>query len=128
MIQAPKFYLFDIGIVNYITHRRNLLPGSIDYGHALEHLMLLETIAYLSYSESDLQAAYWRTASGFEVDIIIFEPYSHDVKYAIEVKSCEEVQNRHLKGLGAGASSDIVFHRFHLFRNFRNVVGGGGGK
>ena len=63
--------------------------------------MLQETIAYLSYSESDLQAAYWRTASGFEVDIIIFEPYSHEVKYAIEVKSCEEVQNRHLKGLRA---------------------------
>ena len=63
--------------------------------------MLQETIAYLSYSESDLQAAYWRTASGFEVDIIIFEPYSHEVKYAIEVKSCEEVQNRHLKGIRA---------------------------
>ena len=101
LIQAPKFYLFDIGIVNYLTHRRNLLPGSIDYGHALEHLVLQETIAYLSYSESDLQAAYWRTSSGFEVDIIVFEPYSHDVKCAIEVKSCEEVQNRHLKGLRA---------------------------
>ena len=101
LIQAPKFYLFDIGIVNYLTHRRNLLPGSIDYGHALEHLVLQETIAYLSYSESDLQAAYWRTSSGFEVDIIVFEPYSHDVKCAIEVKSCNEVQNRHLKGLRA---------------------------
>ena len=101
LIQAPKFYLFDIGIVNYLTHRRNLLPGSIDYGHALEHLVLQETIAYLSYSESDLQAAYWRTSSGFEVDIIVFEPYSHDVKCAIEVKSCEEVQNRHLKGFRA---------------------------
>ena len=63
--------------------------------------MLQETIAYRSYSESDLQAAYLRTASGFEVDIIIFEPYSHNVKCAIEVKSCEEVQNRHLKGLRA---------------------------
>ena len=35
------------------------------------------------------------------IHIIIFEPYSHEVKYAIEVKSCEEVQNRHLKGLRA---------------------------
>ena len=61
--------------------------------------MLQETIAYLSYSGSDLQAAYWRTASGFEVDIIVFDPYSHGVKCSIEVKSCEVVQNRHLKGL-----------------------------
>lgn len=40
VIQASKFYLFDVGIVNYLTHRRNLLPGSVDYGHALEHLMV----------------------------------------------------------------------------------------
>lgn len=25
VIQASKFYLFDVGIVNYLTHRRNLV-------------------------------------------------------------------------------------------------------
>lgn len=99
MIQAPKFYIFDIGVVNYLTHRKNLQPGSIDYGHALEHLIVQEIMAYLSYTESELQVAYWRTASGFEVDIVISEPYSNEIKCAIEVKSCQEVQNRHLKGL-----------------------------
>lgn len=101
MIQAPKFYIFDIGIVNYLTHRKNLQPGSVDYGHALEHLIVQEIMAYLGYTESELQVAYWRTASGFEVDIIISEPYSNEIKCAIEVKSCQEVQNRHLKGLRA---------------------------
>lgn len=101
MIQAPKFYIFDIGVVNYLTHRKNLQPGSVDYGHALEHLMVQETMAYLGYTESELQVAYWRTASGFEVDIVISEPYSNEIKCAIEVKSCQEVQNRHLKGLRA---------------------------
>lgn len=101
VIQASKFYLFDVGIVNYLTHRRNLLPGSVDYGHALEHLMVQEVMAYLSYTESDMQMAYWRTASGFEVDIILFDPYSHEIRFAIEIKSCEEAQNRHLKGLRA---------------------------
>ncbi len=101
MIQAPKFYIFDIGVVNYLTHRKNLQPGSIDYGHALEHLIVQEIMAYLSYTESELQVAYWRTASGFEVDIVISEPYSNEIKCAIEVKSCQEVQNRHLKGLRA---------------------------
>lgn len=101
MIQAPKFYIFDIGIVNYLTHRKNLQLGSVDYGHALEHLMVQEIMAYLGYTESELQVAYWRTASGFEVDIIISEPYSNEIKCAIEVKSCQEVQNRHLKGLRA---------------------------
>lgn len=99
MIQASKFYIFDIGVVNYLTHRKNLQPGSVDYGHALEHLIVQEIMAYLSYTESELQVAYWRTASGFEVDIVILEPHSNEIKYAIEVKSCQEVQNRHLKGL-----------------------------
>lgn len=106
MIQAPKFYIFDIGVVNYLTHRKNLQPGSVDYGHALEHLMVQETMAYLGYTESELQVAYWRTASGFEVDIVILDPYSNEIKCAIEVKSCQEVQNRHLKGLRA-------FHEEH---------------
>ena len=101
MIQASKFYIFDIGVVNYLTHRKNLQPGSVDYGHALEHLIVQEIMAYLSYTESELQVAYWRTASGFEVDIVISEPYSNEIKCAIEVKSCQEVQNRHLKGLRA---------------------------
>lgn len=101
VVQSPKFYLFDVGIVNYLTHRRDLQPGSVDYGHALEHLMVQEVIAYLSYTESKLQIAYWRTTSGYEVDIILFDPYNQEINYAIEVKSCDEVQNRHLKGLRA---------------------------
>lgn len=100
-IQAPKFYLFDVGIVNYLTHRRDLEPGSTDYGHALEHLVVQEVIAYLTYKRSRLAATYWRSASGFEVDIVIIDNYTHNPVCAIEVKSCNEVQNRHLKGLRA---------------------------
>ena len=100
-IQAPKFYLFDVGIVNYLTHRRDLEPGSIDYGHALEHLVVQEVIAYLTYKRSRLAATYWRSASGFEVDIVIIDNYTRNPVCAIEVKSCNEVQNRHLKGLRA---------------------------
>lgn len=99
VVHAPKFYLFDIGVVNYLTCRKNLMPGSVDYGHALEHLIVQEVIAYLSYSELNLTASYWRTASGFEVDIVISDSYTHNAVYGIEVKSCTEVQNHHLKGL-----------------------------
>lgn len=100
-IQAPKFYLFDVGIVNYLTHRRDLEPGSTDYGHALEHLVVQEVIAYLTYKRSRLAATYWRSASGYEVDIVIIDNYTRNPVCAIEVKSCNEVQNRHLKGLRA---------------------------
>ena len=95
-ITAPKFYYFDVGVANHLLHRSNLQQGSVDFGHAFEHLMIQELIAYLSYSESDEHLSYWRTASGYEVDAII-----GDGRVAIEFKSSEEVQSKHTKGLKA---------------------------
>ena len=40
--------------------------------------------------------SYWRTASGYEVDAVI-----GDARVAIEIKSSEEVQSKHTKGLKA---------------------------
>lgn len=95
-ITAPKFYYFDVGVANHLLHRSNLQQGSVDFGHAFEHLMIQELIAYLSYSESDKALSYWRTASGYEVDVVIGNGL-----VAIEFKSSEEVQSKHTKGLKA---------------------------
>lgn len=46
------------------------------------------------YSELSYPIAYWRTASGFEVDFILGD---HEI--AIEVKSTEAANANHLKGL-----------------------------
>lgn len=96
LIQAPKFYFFDVGIVNYLTKRKNLSPGSADFGHAFEHFIIQELIAYIGYTRSEHHLSYWHTASGYEVDVIL-----GDAKVAVEIKSCAEVQSRHLKGLKA---------------------------
>lgn len=96
LIKAPKFYFFDIGIVNYLCNRRKMEPGSTDFGHGFEHLIVQELMAYLSYTHSRKSLSYWRTTSGYEVDIIY-----GDAEVAIEVKSSAEVQSRHLKGLKA---------------------------
>ena len=95
-ITAPKFYYFDVGVANHLLHRSNLQQGSVDFGHAFEHLMIQELIAYLSYSESDETLSYWRTASGYEVDAVI-----GNGRVAIEFKSSEEVQSKHTTGLKA---------------------------
>ena len=95
-ITAPKFYYFDVGVANHLLHRSNLQQGSVDFGHAFEHLMIQELIAYLSYSESDKALSYWRTANGYEVDAVIGNGL-----VAIEFKSSEEVQSKHTKGLKA---------------------------
>lgn len=93
---APKFYYFDVGITNYLLNRENLKRGSSEYGHAFEHLVVQELRAWLSYTESRERLSYWHTYSGQEVDIII-----GDARVAIEIKSVEEVQTRHLRGLKA---------------------------
>ena len=95
-IQSPKFYYFDVGIANYLRNRRHIEFGSVDFGHAFEHFIIQELIAYLGYNERSEELSYWRTSSGYEVDAII-----GDGRVAIEIKSTEEVQSRHLKGLKA---------------------------
>lgn len=94
LVQAPRFYYFDVGIANYLLHRKELSRGTADYGHAFEHLIVQEVYAYLHYNHCEEQLSYWRTYTGIEVDLII-----GDARVAIEVKSVEEVHPRHLKKL-----------------------------
>lgn len=96
VVQAPKFYLFDVGLVNHLLHRSHLERGTKEYGHAFEHLIIQELIAYIGYTRNENPLSYWRTYTGIEVDAII-----GNAKIAIEIKSTEDVQNKHLKGLRA---------------------------
>lgn len=96
VVQAPKFYYFDVGVANHLLHRRGLARGTPEYGHAFEHLVVQELIAYNRYTHQDEKLSYWRTYTGFEVDIVI-----GDARVAIEIKSCDEVLPKHLKGLKA---------------------------
>ena len=96
VVQAPRFYYFDVGLANYLMGRHSLKRGTDDYGHAFEHFVIQEIIAYLGYHHSDEQLTYWRTASGYEVDAVI-----GNGRIAIEIKSSEEIKSRHTKGLKA---------------------------
>lgn len=98
VIESPRFYFFDIGIVNDLAKRGELLAGSTEFGAAFEHFILMELRAHRSYSKrnGDYPLAYWRTASGYEVDII-----TGDAHTAIEIKSSEDINSDHLKGLRA---------------------------
>ena len=98
VIQSPKFYYFDVGIANFLLKRIGLNPGSPEFGHAFEHFIMQEIIAYLGYFRPRLGLSYWRTTSGYEVDAII-----GNAEAAIEIKSSGEVQSYHTKGLKAFA-------------------------
>ena len=94
LVQAPRFYYFDIGITNHLLHRKELVRGTTDYGHAFEHLVIQELVAWQHYTHSEEELSYWRTYTGIEVDAVL-----GDGRVAIEIKSVEEVLPRHLKGL-----------------------------
>lgn len=99
VVQAPKFYYFDIGVANHLLHRKELVRGTAEYGHAFEHLVVQELRAWLYYHENQEQLSYWHTYTGQEVDAVI-----GDARVAIEIKSVEEVLPKHLKGLKAFAA------------------------
>ncbi len=95
LIQStPKFYLFDIGVANYLKHRKIALLRGTDAGDAFEHYILMELIAYLGLNEIDSPIRYWRSKSGLAVDFVLNEG-----KTAIEVKISSSPHLSELKGL-----------------------------
>jgi len=94
LVQAPRFYFFDVGLTNHLLHRDALLRGTPEYGHAFEHFIIMELIAYIGYNHKEEQLSYWRTHTGVEVDVVI-----GNAKLAIEIKSADEIAKRHMKGL-----------------------------
>ncbi|MDR1407388.1 MAG: DUF4143 domain-containing protein [Tannerella sp.] len=98
VITAPKFYLFDVGIVNSLLNRGKIEPSTELFGKTFEHFIYQEVHAHSRYSENDYPVYYWRTASQLEIDFVLGE---HEV--AIEVKATEQANARHLKGLKAFA-------------------------
>ena len=96
--QSPKFYYFDVAIPNHLLHRTPLQQGTDIYGHALEHLVIQELRAYLSYYYGeDKKLSYWHTLDNkYEVDAIM-----GDAEVAVEVKSSKSIASNDTKGLKA---------------------------
>lgn len=102
LTETEKFYLFDVGVANHLARRRPRL-GSAEFGKAFEHYILMELRAYQAYRQPDLDLAFWRTASGFEVDIVAGE-----LDLAIEVKAGSRVHDGDLRGVRALADEHTV--------------------
>ena len=94
VIQAPKFYFADVGIVNRLARRGTLAPGSELYGKAFENWVCHELSAWLGYREFDGELSYWRLAGGTEVDFVV-----GDMQLAVEAKASMNIGARHLRGL-----------------------------
>jgi predicted AAA+ superfamily ATPase len=96
VIGAPKFYFADVGVVNHLARRGELRPGSELYGKAFENWVFHELRAHNAYREAFAHLAYWRLASGIEVDFVV-----DGLKAAIEAKAAPRITADHLRGLRA---------------------------
>lgn len=104
MILTEKFYLFDVGVANYLA-RRKPVPGSPDFGKSFEHWVLMELLNYRRYRAPDMDVRFWRTSTGLEVDFVLGE-----MDAAIEVKGSARVHEGDLGGLRALRASHKAKH------------------
>ena len=121
LYKSPRFYYFDIGIANHLTKRYQLAPKTPEYGHAFEHLIIQEIVAYLAYTNSDEELSYWHTYENIEVDAII-----GDARVAIEIKSTDHVDHGDKKGIMEFAkehpnAKQILVSRDRISRRSGNV-------
>lgn len=94
ILSSPKFYLFDIGVANYLKGiNLSSLKGE-EAGKSLENFILMELLAYRGISDKDFNLEFWRTNKGLEVDFILGKG-----KCAIEVKLSNQVSKVDIKGL-----------------------------
>lgn len=91
---TPKFYLFDVGVAQFLQKNMIQTLSGIEAGRAFEHFILTELIAYSSYSEKHFDTTYWRTKTGLEVDFIL-----KGGEIAVECKISKQVHAQELKGL-----------------------------
>jgi predicted AAA+ superfamily ATPase len=93
LIETEKFYLFDVGVSNYLARRQPQL-GTPEFGKSFEHFIAMELFAYKAYKNPELDIAFWRTASGVEVDFIL-----NNMEVAIEIKSSSRVHETDVRAL-----------------------------
>lgn len=94
--KASKYYMFDVGVAGHLTKRFIAEPRGAEFGSAFEHFILMEIVAFRSYSSKDFDINFWRTKSGLEVDFVLGKG-----EIAIEVKGAGRIDKKDLCGVEA---------------------------
>ncbi len=99
--EAPKFYLFDVGVKRSIakTLKVSLVPSTYGFGDSFEHFIVSECIRMNEYCKLDYSFSYLRTKDGVEIDLVIERPGQQDL--LIEVKSTTRVSADDAKTLNS---------------------------
>ena len=105
VIQTPKVYLNDTGLLAYvlgITIDRLKAEGTLA-GAVLKNFVLMELRKQSSWSVAQPELFYWRTASGQEVDIVLEDRAGRLA--GVEIKAAATLGGNDVRGLQALASA-----------------------
>jgi predicted AAA+ superfamily ATPase len=97
LVKHPRFYLFDTGITNALTHRLTAAVDPIARGRLFEQWVVLECLRLVDYLDVEARCYYWRTNQGAEVDLAI-ERHGRLV-LAVEIKAKRRIAGADLSGL-----------------------------
>ena len=93
LIQHPKFYAFDVGVLNGLLE--NFIVSADRRGHLFETLILAQLHASLVALDKSARVSFFLTESGAEVDFIV---EFQDRVLCIEVKSSETLAQVDTRG------------------------------
>lgn len=96
LITSEKFYYFDAGVYQQLRPKGILDAPSEIAGIALETLFYQMVLALIDYLKFDQKVYYWRTASGVEVDFVL---YGQHALLAFEIKHAKQIIPKMLRGL-----------------------------
>lgn len=97
LVSHQKFYLFDNGVTNAITHGLSSSLDPVRRGRLFEQFMVQETRRILDIAALDHALYFWRTNNGAEVDLLIER--DGELWAAVEYKSRSAVSCADCSGL-----------------------------
>jgi predicted AAA+ superfamily ATPase len=106
LVQHPRFFFFDNGVLNALLGNFQASPDRI--GGLFEHLFYNQLRSTASALDAELRISTYRTEHGAEVDFII---EGTDFAWAIECKASRNVGARDLRGLVSFAELRGARHR-----------------
>lgn len=112
----PKFYFFDIGVKRAIerSYHDRFSAGSVTFGDAFEHLVILECFRLNSYLNMDFRFSYFRTKEGQEIDLILSRSRK---TIAIEIKSKDKIDFDEIKKFNTYANEIGATEKYYLSRD-----------
>ncbi len=94
IVQHPRYYLFDVGVLNGVL--RNFEASADRIGTLFEHLVLQLMLSAAKALDLDIRLSMYRTEAGAEVDFVL--ETGKDV-IAVEVKATRNIRKGDLRGL-----------------------------